>query len=209
MARPVQNSDASRALEDQFDLRGHVGIQLDEIGVPVVDMGDFAGASPFEKRWIVADTQLSGAAGAATYAGVFITPAVNTVLVIHHINLANATGANVTGWVKLFRPADVAACTVVSTDACARLNGHMQQSGFAQQGAATSSVWHHTTTTLGANFHRILAVNGRSNDFPFLRGIILDGRDPLGPIRLALQHGTLNTTFPITNWYATEYHLPR
>lgn len=206
--KPIQNASVSRGLVAQFGLRGRSIFALDEVVVPTRDVGDFNGASPFEDRILAADSVYLAAQGVGTYTGVIITPGVGTIAVIHHLRFVNTVGSGIVK-VKVFRPADSAAVTVVVTSPAAQLNGVMGPTGLAPQAPITSRTFHHTNTTLGADIESVYSIiNGADVTLDFPRGVVLDGDDPAGPISLVAQLDVANQMSPRFGFYATIYRRP-
>lgn len=208
MPRQIQRTDPSRSLERHFGLKGHIGISLDEVAVPVALLGDFAGRSPYEARGLVGDVQQQVAGGPGTLTGMLITPGAGTLLVVEGLKLVNESGASHNPIWKVLRPVDVAAVTVTGTSPSVLLNGQVRATGFAPQGVATSSVFHHTAQ-VGADFGRSWVSNGQEVNLELPRGIVLDGTDPDGPISLGFMVQSVNTASPWLSWLATEYMEPR
>lgn len=206
MPLTIQDDKASGELARQFGLKGRVQTALDEIIVPVTIVGDFAGRSPYAPRGLVADSQTAGASGVGRNGGLFIAPAPGTVLVVEYLKFLNTTGVTQTLEIRVARPADVAAATIIGTSASVSLNGRMRTTGFAPQGMATSSTFHNAGAAVGALFDRVYSHSSDRNlKLRFPRGVILDGSDPLGPIRLAVVSTTANQATPYVSWYGTEY----
>lgn len=203
----IQNDDASRRLVRDYGIKGRVPVLLDEIIVPTADIGDFAGSSPYESRIVAADVQQQAAAGAGTYGGLIITPGLTNVSVVEKVRFTNVTGAAQLFFFKLFRPADVAAVTVVSTSPAVVLNGVMRTTGFAPAAPITSSIFHHTATNLGADFGFIYVPDVNNVEYVFPRGMVLDGSDPLGPISLCVQTASANQQTPWMGFHATVYSI--
>ena len=208
MPRTIQRPEASEGLRNQFDIKGRIATSLDEIIVPTVDVGDFEGSSPFAQRGLVGDAHVSAAAGAARYSGIYITPGAGTILVIHHLRFANVTGVLQDISIGVMRPADVAAVTTTLTSPTVSLNGVMRTTGFAPQGIATMSTFHHSAVAIVTIMDRVASASSFNNDNVYERGVILDGRDPAGPIRLAAITTTLNQGTPWISFYGTEYPVP-
>ena len=207
--RQIQQVDAAQRLLAQFGLRGQLLFALDETIVPVCDVGDFAGSSPWEvQRTLASDTLVKGASGAGTYNGIYITPNAGTIAVIERLRVSNDAGAQSLK-VKVFRPADVATVTTVTGSPAAQLNGRMLSTGFAPQAPITGTTFHHTDHVQGADFDWMqiwsAANHPHDTELPFPRGVILDGDDPLGPISLAIQSTAANVSTPHISYYATIY----
>ena len=203
--RQIQNADAAQGLEEQFGLRGKIGVALDEIVVPVVNVGDFDGRSPYEPaRRLGGDIRTSAAAGALTFAGILITPGPNTLLALEVIAPENLSGTTHRYEIKLFRPTDIAAVTVVAASAMARWDGRMRATGFAPQMACTTTTFHHTTLGIGAACATHDSFNGNPLSADIGRGFMLDGTDPLGPISVAVMTQIANAAFSV-NFVVVEY----
>lgn len=206
--RQVNTPAASQALERQFALRGHVGIQLDEVAVPVALMGDFAGKGPFETRVLGGDAVTSPAGGVGTYAGVLVTPGAGTICVVEAMYVRNNSGGTQIAVVKLMRPADVAAVNVTSANqAIGRWNGQILSTGFISQTAATYSLYDHTALNVGGDIGELVVLNANMGDVRLPRGVVLDGTDPAGPISLSLLNRTANQAI-LVGFAFTEYHVP-
>lgn len=202
----IQGDDASQQLVDQFGVKGRVPIMLDEIVVPTTDIGDFAGLSPYTRRRTGGDVLQPPAGGAAAYGGAYITPAPGSKLVVESVTLSNDTGVNLNVRFMLYTPANLAAVTLVgAATAVPRFNGRMRASGLIDSLAATDGIYHHTTVALGALFGMVYSISGQDRTFFLPRGIVLDGLDPAGPIRLAIQVATLNQVGPRINFTCVEY----
>lgn len=201
MPAPIQTPDASQGLEQEFGLRGKVNLALDEIVVPVRDVSDGAGSSPWIRRKTCADAQRVIAAGAGTFVFYAIRPGAGTVLVVEAITwLVGGT----TMLMKLFRPVDLAAVTTTATGAVAQTNGIIRSTGFLPSVACNAILGHHTTTTIGAAIHQMNWTAGQTQLWEFKRGITLDGRDPAGASALVIMIGAANVEFT-AGFFGTEY----
>lgn len=194
----IQNDESSTRLQKQFRVVGRTPVVLDEVIVPVTEIGDFDGKNPWEARVLAGDAVSSPAGGATKYSGVLVTPAPGKVVVVEMFATRNITASTRQYNLKLFRPADRAAVTVTAANqAIVRLNGKMLTTGFAQQASSTYDLFNHTTVTIGADIEIMSTNGGVTQSFFLRRGVVLDGTDPRGPISLAVMLATLNEALPV------------
>lgn len=205
MTKQIQNADASERLREQFDLKGRVSASLDELIVPVTDVGDFAGKSPYE-----ADTRLYGggaarqaAAGAGRIGYVCITPGAGTLLVVERVFFTNSA-ANQVYDIRLQAPTEVVGTTTGTANAPC-WNQPMQPVALKRLMRATTRTIHHTVIT-GLQIQNWSVFNGFAPiELDLGRGIVLDGSAQTGALSLAIWHPTANVATCWINWSGSEY----
>lgn len=203
--RPVNVPGASQALERQFALRGHVGIQIDEVAVPVAVMGDFAGASPYEER-VVGGDYVQSPPVVARFSGVLINGARGVITVVESLYLVGVAAAR--AYVLLFRPVDVAAVNVSSANqAVGCWNGLIRPGGFIPQIVGTYSLFDSAASGApGGIIGQFDCPASQTVPWPGVqsRPVVLDGRDPQGPLSLAVINVVANSRIDV-GWQVTEY----
>jgi hypothetical protein len=205
MPRSIQNPEAARALQQQFSLRGRIGIALDEVAVPVQDLGDFAGRNPFAPRRLGMDGQQSPAV-IGRFSAYFVTAALNTELVVESLLVSHPNAAATTLSLILLRPIDVAAINVSATGRIARTNGRIVPStGFIEQIAATASLADAAAAAIGAQVGQVRLPDATQAtpfvEIPMPRGVILSGADGLS---FGVVNTSVNQTF-LASVAVTEY----
>lgn len=203
--KPIQKSDVSQGLVDQFGLRGRSIFNLDEVVVPTRDVGDFNGASPYEARVIGGDF-VNVAAVVGRYSGLAIIPAAGTVLVVESMYIVGVASSQ-RAYVLVMRPADIAAVNVISgNQAVGRWNGVMLSTGFAPQASHVWTSFDAASATPGGIWGQLVAPNNEQT--PWLgvarRPVVLDGDDPAGPLAVAFVNVGANLRLDV-GWQATEY----
>lgn len=202
----IQAPFSGPVLDKQFFTVGGLQLQLDEIVVPVQEVGDFAGRSPFQAtaRRTGADAVTSPAGGAGTNSGVLLTPGRGTILVVEKIYVPQS--ANGFAQVKLFLPANRAAVNVTAaSQVIAATNQRVGSDGNISRLAATYDLFDHTTLVIGGSIGLFLTTANVNTEWPAVgRGVVLDGNDPRGPVSLAVMHQSANTQI-IVGFALTEY----
>ncbi len=127
MTYEIQNSRASAALTDAFDLKGRVRPELEEFIVPVVSVGDLAAGSPpaIQRTATAYFSQIAVSGQRACFQ--FIVPG-GTVAVIKRVQFYGIVSAT-DAWFLLFSAASAALGKPANQATMSFTDGRLQQTG--------------------------------------------------------------------------------